>query len=401
MKVLVINAGSSSLKFQLFDMEDERVIAKGNCEKIGLEGSFIGYKTTGDKKEVITDMPNHTVAVQKVFEILTDKSEGVIKSVDEITAVGHRFVQGGWLFNKSVLIDDEVIKNLEKLTDLSPLHAHANMAGVKGCLAVMKNTPQVAVFDTSFHSSMPAKAYMYGIKYEDYEQYHVRKYGAHGTSHRYVTGEVAKLHGKKPEDINVITVHIGNGSSITAVKNGKSVDTTMGLTPLEGLIMGTRSGDLDPSVVSYLADKKNMSAGEVVAYLNKQCGILGVSGVSSDMREINSAIANGNERARLALDMLIYRVKKYIGSYMAVLGNVDAIVFTGGIGENQEDLREGALEGMQNYGIEIDVEKNNHLERGTTEEISTKHSKIKVYRIPTDEEKLIARDTKDIVEKLK
>ncbi len=401
MKVLVINAGSSSLKFQLFDMEDERVIAKGNCEKIGLEGSFIGYKTTGDKKEVITDMPNHTVAVQKVFEILTDKSEGVIKSVDEITAVGHRFVQGGWLFNKSVLIDDEVIKNLEKLTDLSPLHAHANMAGVKGCLAVMKNTPQVAVFDTSFHSSMPAKAYMYGIKYEDYEQYHVRKYGAHGTSHRYVTGEVAKLHGKKPEDINVITVHIGNGSSITAVKNGKSVDTTMGLTPLEGLIMGTRSGDLDPSVVSYLADKKNMSAGEVVAYLNKQCGILGVSGVSSDMREINSAIANGNERARLALDMLIYRVKKYIGSYMAVLGNVDAIVFTGGIGENQEDLREGALEGMQNYGIEIDVEKNNHLERGTTEEISTKHSKIKFYRIPTDEEKLIARDKKDIVEKLK
>ncbi len=399
MKILVINAGSSSLKFQLFDMDNEKVIAKGNCEKIGLAGSFISYKTTGDKKEVMADMPDHNVAVKKVFDVLTDKSEGVIKSVSEIDAVGHRFVQGGWLFDRSVIIDDEAVKKLDQLTDLSPLHAHANMAGYKGCVALMPNTPQVAVFDTSFHATMPAKAYMYGIKYEDYEKYHVRKYGFHGTSHRYVLAETAKLLGKKPEEVNIITVHLGNGSSITAIKNGKSVDTTMGLTPLEGLIMGTRSGDLDPTVVSYLGNKKGMTADQVVSYLNKQCGILGVSGVSSDMRELNSAIEQGNARARLALDMLIYRVKKFIGSYMAVLGRVDAITFTGGIGENQEDLREGSLEDMEIYGIEIDKEKNNHLPRGTTEEISTPNSKVKVYRIPTDEELLIARDTKALITK--
>lgn len=397
MKILVINAGSSSLKFQLFDMDNEKVIAKGNCEKIGLVGSFISYKTTGDKKEVMADMPDHNVAVKKVFDVLTDKSEGVIKSVSEIDAVGHRFVQGGWLFDRSVIIDDEAVKKLDQLTDLSPLHAHANMAGYKGCVTLMPNTPQVVVFDTSFHATMPAKAYMYGIKYEDYEKYHVRKYGFHGTSHRYVLAETAKLLGKKPEEVNIITVHLGNGSSITAVKNGKSIDTTMGLTPLEGLIMGTRSGDLDPTVVSYLGNKKGMTADEVVSYLNKQCGILGVSGVSSDMRELNSAIEQGNARARLALDMLIYRVKKFIGSYMAVLGRVDAITFTGGIGENQEDLREGSLEDMEIYGIEIDKEKNNHLPRGTTEEISTPNSKVKVYRIPTDEELLIARDTKALI----
>ena len=399
MKILVINAGSSSLKFQLFDMDNEKVIAKGNCEKIGLAGSFISYKTTGDKKEVMADMPDHNVAVKKVFDVLTDKSEGVIKSVSEIDAVGHRFVQGGWLFDRSVIIDDEAVKKLDQLTDLSPLHAHANMAGYKGCVALMPNTPQVVVFDTSFHATMPAKAYMYGIKYEDYEKYHVRKYGFHGTSHRYVLAETAKLLGKKPEEVNIITVHLGNGSSITAVKNGKSIDTTMGLTPLEGLIMGTRSGDLDPTVVSYLGNKKGMTADQVVSYLNKQCGILGVSGVSSDMRELNSAIEQGNTRARLALDMLIYRVKKFIGSYMAVLGRVDAITFTGGIGENQEDLREGSLEDMEIYGIEIDKEKNNHLPRGTTEEISTPNSKVKVYRIPTDEELLIARDTKALITK--
>ncbi len=399
MKILVINAGSSSLKFQLFNMDNEKVIAKGNCEKIGLDGSFIGYKTIGDKKEIAVKLPNHKVAVENVFKILTDEKEGVIKDVSEIDAVGHRFVQGGWIFDRSVIFDKEVVEKLNQLTDLSPLHAHANMAGYLGCAELMPNTPQVAVFDTSFHATMPAKAYMYGIKYEDYENYHVRKYGFHGTSHRYVLGETAKLLGKDAKDINIITVHLGNGSSITAIKNGKSVDTTMGLTPLEGLIMGTRSGDLDPTVVSYLGNKKNMSADEVVNYLNKQCGILGVSGVSSDMRELNNAIVNGNARARLALDMLIYRVKKYIGSYMAVLGKVDAIVFTGGIGENQEDLREEALANMEMYGIEIDIEKNNNLPRGTTEEISTKNSKIKVFRIPTDEELLIARDTAQLISK--
>lgn len=398
MKVLVINAGSSSLKFQLFDMEDEKVIAKGNCEKIGLEGSFIGYKTKGDKKEVMTSMPDHTIAIQKVFEVLMNKEDGVINSVNEISAVGHRVVQGGWIFDKSVVLNEKVIEDLSLLEPLSPLHAKANMAGIRGCMAVMPNIPQVAVFDTAFHATMPAKAYMYGIKYEDYEKYHIRRYGFHGTSHRYVTGEVAKLLGKKPEEANVITVHIGNGSSITAVKNGQSVDTTMGLTPIEGLIMGTRSGDLEPGVYNYLADKKGMTCNEVLNYLNKECGILGVSGVSSDMREINDAILKGNKRARLALDMLIYRVKKYIGSYLAVLGGADAIVFTGGIGENQEDLREGALEGMEYCGIEIDKDKNNHLPRGTVEEISTVNSKIRVFRIPTDEEKLIARDTKALVE---
>lgn len=399
MKILVVNAGSSSLKFQLFDMDNESVIAKGNCEKIGLEGSFIGYKTKGDKKEVQVKMPDHKVAMENVFKLLTDKNEGVIKDVSEIDAVGHRFVQGGWLFSQSTLMTDKTVELLDQVSDLSPLHAHANMAGYKGCVALMPNTPQVAVFDTSFHATMPPKAYMYGIKYEDYEQYHVRKYGFHGTSHRYVLGQTAKILGKKPEEINIITVHLGNGSSITAIKNGQSVDTTMGLTPLEGLIMGTRSGDIDPTVVSFLGHKKNMDADQMVNYLNKQCGILGVSGVSSDMRELNSAIEQGNSRARLALDMLIYRVKKYIGSYMAVLGKVDAIVFTGGIGENQEDLREDALKDMENYGIVIDVEKNNHLPRGTVEEISAKNSKVKVFRIPTDEELLIARDTMSLIKK--
>lgn len=398
MKILVINAGSSSLKFQLFDMTNEEVIAKGNCERIGMSGSFIGYTMKAGKKEVVTEMPNHKIAVKKVFDLLTDKDEGVIKDLGEISAVGHRFVQGGWLFDRSVIVDNDTIEKLNQLVDLSPLHAHANMAGVEGCMAFMKDTPQTIVFDTSFHATMPPKAYMYGIKYEDYEKYHIRKYGFHGTSHRYVTGEVAKLLNKRVEDVNVITVHLGNGSSITAVQGGKSVDTTMGLTPLEGLIMGTRSGDLDPTVVSYLAEKKNLSASQVVNYLNKECGILGVSGVSSDMRELNVAIEQGNQRARLALDMLIYRVKKFIGSYMAVLGRVDAIVFTGGIGEHQEDLRAGALKGLENFGIIIDKEKNLTLPRGTTEEISTPESKTRVFRIPTNEELLIARDTKALIE---
>lgn len=399
MKILVINAGSSSLKFQLFDMENESVIAKGNCEKIGLPASFIGYKTNGDKKEVAVKMDNHVEALENVLKILTDKNEGVIKSLSEISACGHRVVQGGWIFDKSVLVTKKVLKDLEKLTDLSPLHAHANMAGINGCLKVMPKVPQVLVFDTSFHATMPEKAYNYGIKYQDAEKYHIRKYGFHGTSHRFVANECARLMKKKLEDLNLITVHMGNGSSITAIEKGKSIDTTMGLTPLEGLIMGTRSGDLDPSVVSYLADKKGQSASEVVSYLNKECGMLGISGVSSDLREINDAVAKGNKRAKLALDMLKYRTKKFIGSYMAVLGKVDAIVFTGGVGENQEDLREEALKGLENYGIILDVKKNSSLPRGTNELISTKKSKVKVYRIPTDEELLIARDTLELIKK--
>lgn len=399
MKILVINAGSSSLKYQLFDMKDESVIAKGNCQKIGLVGSFISYSMNGQKKEVKVKMTNHVEALENVLKILTDKENGVIKDLSEISACGHRVVQGGWIFDKSVVVTKKVLKDLEKLTDLSPLHAQANMAGITGCIKVMPKIPQVLVFDTSFHSTMPEKAYNYGIKYQDAEKYHIRKYGFHGTSHRYVANACAQIMHKKLEDLNLITVHMGNGSSITAIKNGKSVDTTMGLTPLEGLIMGTRSGDLDPSVVSVLAEKKGQTATEVVSYLNKECGMLGISGVSSDLREINDAIAKGNKRAKLALDMLKYRTKKFIGSYMAVLGKVDAIVFTGGVGENQEDLREEAFEGLEVYGIEIDKKKNNSLPRGTIELISTKKSKVKVYRIPTDEELLIARDTLALIKK--
>ena len=353
----------------------------------------------GQKKEVKVKMTNHVEALENVLKILTDKENGVIKDLSEISACGHRVVQGGWIFDKSVVVTKKVLKDLEKLTDLSPLHAQANMAGITGCIKVMPKIPQVLVFDTSFHSTMPEKAYNYGIKYQDAEKYHIRKYGFHGTSHRYVANACAQVMHKKLEDLNLITVHMGNGSSITAIKNGKSVDTTMGLTPLEGLIMGTRSGDLDPSVVSVLAEKKGQTATEVVSYLNKECGMLGISGVSSDLREINDAIAKGNKRAKLALDMLKYRTKKFIGSYMAVLGKVDAIVFTGGVGENQEDLREEALEGLEVYGIEIDKKKNNSLPRGTVELISTKKSKVKVYRIPTDEELLIARDTLALIKK--
>ena len=397
MKILVINAGSSSLKYQLFDMENEKVLAKGNCEKIGIKGSFVGYKAGDLKQEFKGDLKDHTEALKKVISLLTDEKIGVIKDLNEISAVGHRVVQGGWLFSESCLVTKKVIKELESIKDLSPVHSAANLAGIKGCVELMPKTPQVVVFDTSFHNTMPEYAYTYGIKYEDTTKYHVRKYGFHGTSHRYVLGEVAKLLKKPASKINVITCHLGNGSSITAIQNGKSVDTTMGLTPLEGLIMGTRSGDIDASVIGYLCDKKKMSADECMQYLNKQSGILGVSGVSSDMRDLNDAIKKGNKRARLALDMLIYRVKKYIGAYMAVLGHVDAIVFTGGVGENQEDLREEALKGLEGFGIQFDAKKNLSIPRGTTELLSKKSSKVKVYRIPTDEELLIARDTKELV----
>ena len=401
MKVLVINAGSSSLKYQLFDMKDEKVLAKGNCEKVGIKGSFVSYKTDAVKEEIKGDLKDHAEALKKVIALLTDKKIGVIKDLSEISAVGHRVVQGGWIYSESCLITKKVIKDIEAMKDLAPAHAMANLAGINGCLAVMPKTPQVAVFDTAFHSTMPEKAYTYGIKYEDSQKYHIRRYGFHGTSHRFVLSQVAKLLGKPASKINVITCHLGNGSSITAIEKGKSIDTTMGLTPLEGILMGTRSGDIDPSVVGYLCDKKGMTPAACMSYLNKECGIWGVSGVSSDMRDVNTEIQKGNKRARLALDILIYKVKKYIGAYLAVLGKVDAIVFTGGLGENQEDLREGALAGLEGFGIEIDKKKNLTLPRGTIEEISKKSSKVRVFRIPTDEELLIARDTKGLVQKAK
>jgi len=397
MKVLVINAGSSSLKYQLLDMKNEKLIAKGNCEKIGLSGSFVSLKANGQEKIVNGKLNNHEEAMEVVLKLLTDKENNVISSLSEIEAVGHRVLHGGEIYTDSVVVTEKVMEDLEKLRPLGPLHMPANISGIKACQEVMPNVPQVAVFDTAFHSKMPAKAYMYGVKFEDYQELGIRKYGFHGTSHRFILEETAKLLGKKKEEVKVISVHVGNGSSVSAIKDGKSVDTSMGFTPLEGLVMGTRSGDIDASVVEYLCDKKGWTVQKAVNYLNKEGGVLGVSGVSSDMREINAAIESGNERARLALDMLCYRVKKYVGSYLAVLNGADAIVFTGGIGENQEDMREFVLSDMSYAGIKFDKEKNNNLPRGTVEEISLPTSKVKVFRLPTNEELMIARDTVNLV----
>ncbi len=396
MKILIINAGSSSIKFQLFEMDDESVIAKGTCHMIGLADPFIEYKAKG--KELVKHLPmkDHTQALEVVLDMLVNSELKVINSFDEVAAVGHRCVQGGWLYSESVLITDEVIENLKQTKDISPLHAEANIAGMVGCRKVMPSTPQVVVFDTAFHATMPEKAFMYGIKYEDYQKYHVRKYGFHGTSHRYILAETAKVMGKKPQEIKIVSCHIGNGSSITAIKDGKSTDTTMGFTPLEGVMMGSRSGDIDPTVVSFLAEKKGKTAAEMVNYLNKEGGVLGISGVSSDMRELEEAIKKGNKRAELALEMYCYRILKHIGAMLAVLGGADAIVFTAGVGENDDLVREKILEGLAYIGVDFDKERNRHLPRGTAEELSTAKSKIKVYRIPTNEELLIARDTKQI-----
>jgi len=399
MKVLVINAGSSSLKYQLLDMKKEKLIAKGNCEKIGLAGSFVSLKANGTEKIVKVKLDNHDDAMENVIKLLLDKENNVLSSLSEIEAVGHRVLHGGEIYTESVIVDEKVMANLEKLRPLGPLHMPANISGIKACQEAMPNVPQVAVFDTAFHSKMPAKAYMYGVKFEDYQELGIRKYGFHGTSHRYILEETAKILGKAKEDVKIISVHVGNGSSVAAIKNGRSVDTSMGFTPLEGLVMGTRSGDIDPSVVEYLCDKKGWTVQKAVNYLNKEGGVLGVSGVSSDMREINQAIAEGNERARLALDMLCYRIKKYVGSYLAVLDGADAIVFTGGIGENQEDMREVVAGGLKYAGVKFDVEKNNTLPRGTVEELSLPTSKIKVLRVPTDEELMIARDTVKLTKK--
>lgn len=395
MKVLVVNAGSSSLKYQLLDMTNESVIAKGNCEKIGLPTSFVSIKINGKEKVLNVKLDNHEQAMENVIKLLL---ENAISSLSEIDAVGHRVLHGGEIYTHSVLVDDEVLEKLESLKPLGPLHMPANISGIRACQASMPGVPNVAVFDTAFHSTMPEKAYMYGIKYEDYKDYGIRKYGFHGTSHKFMLQEVSRVMGKKPEDLRIISCHIGNGSSITAIAGGKSIDTTMGFTPLEGLMMGTRSGDIDPSVVEYLCDKKGMSVKEAINYLNKKSGIVGVSGVSSDMRELNDAIKGGNKRAKLALEMVCYRISKYVGAMLAVMNGADAIVFTAGVGENQEDLREAVLDQLSFAGVTFDREKNNHLPRGTVEELSLPTSKIKVYRIPTNEELLIARDTLEITQ---
>ncbi len=400
MKILVINAGSSSLKYQLLDMKTEKLLAKGLCDRIGLPKPVIEYKHNG-QVQTFEGAKNHDEAIAKVLEILTNKEYGVVKSLNEIEAVGHRFVQGGWLFSESVLVTDEVMKTLKKLDDLAPLHNPANARGVLACSKAMPNVPQVLVFDTAFHSTMPEKAFMYAIDYKDYEKYHVRKYGFHGSSHKFITLEASKILGKKPEEVNLITCHLGNGSSISAIKNGQSVDTSMGLTPLQGVVMGTRSGDIDPSLIQYLGKKKKLDVDGMTNYLNKQCGLLGISGVSSDQREVIAKAKAGDHRSQLALDMLAYSVKKYIGSYMAVLGSCDAIVFAGGIGENGAETREAICEGLENLGIVLDKKKNANFHRGEIEVISTAKSKVKIFIIPTNEELMMARETKQIVDGLK
>ena len=397
MKVLVINAGSSSLKYQLIDMDNENVLAKGLCERIGIEGSKLNHTPNGGDKVVISqDMPDHGIAIKLVLAALTDKNHGVIADMSEISAVGHRVVHGGEVFSGSVLITEEVKKAVTDCNDLAPLHNPANLTGIAAVEAAMPGVPNVGVFDTAFHQTMPAKSYMYGIPYEYYEKYKIRKYGFHGTSHNYVAHRVAEMCGKPIEELKIITCHLGNGSSIAAVDCGKVVDTSMGFTPLDGLVMGTRSGSIDPAVIPFLVEHEGMSAKEVDSVLNKKSGVLGISGVSSDFRDLDAAAAEGNERAKLALEMFRHSVRGYIGRYASIMGGVDVITFAGGVGENSADIREDVLAGHEFMGIKIDSEKN-HV-RGVEAEISTDDSRVRVFVVPTDEEMTIARDTKRIVE---
>ena len=397
MKVLVLNCGSSSIKYKLYDMTTKEVMAQGGIEKLGLPDSFLKFTLAdGSKKIIEKNMPEHTVGVELILEVLTNAEYGCIKSLDEIEAVGHRLVHGGEKFNTSVVITPEVIKQMEACTDLAPLHNPANLKGVAAITKILPNVPQVGVFDTAFHQTMPAHAYMYALPYEYYEKYGVRRYGFHGTSHRYVSRRACEFLGLDYENTKVITAHIGGGGSITAVKNGKSIDTSMGLTPVEGLVMGTRCGDVDLGAMTYLMEKEGLDAAGVNAVINKKSGVMGVSGVSSDMRDIEAAIAAGNERAKLALDMFEYRLLKYIGAYTAALNGVDVLVFTGGIGENQMQTRDYICRGLEYLGVKYDAELNGKT-RGEEIEISTPDSKVRVVVIPTDEELTIASDTVALV----
>ena len=383
MKVLVINAGSSSLKYQLIDMDDQSVLAKGLCERIGIEGSNLQHTNVGadSKTKIEKPMKDHGDAIQMVIDALVDEKIGVIKSMDEIGAVGHRVVHGAEEFANSCLITEAVMKALEKCTPLAPLHNPPNIIGINACTKIMPNVPQVAVFDTAFHQTMPAKAFMYALPYEYYEKDRIRKYGFHGTSHKYVAQEAAKFLGKAPEELKIVTCHLGNGSSISAVDGGKCVDTSMGFTPLDGVPMGTRTGSMDPAVVTYLLNK-GMTSAEVDNLMNKKSGVQGVSGVSSDFRDLAAAAAEGNDRAQLALDMFTYQVKKYIGSYAAAMGGVDAVVFTAGVGENDAATRKAITDGLGFLGIEIDEAKNST--RGTVD-ITAEGAKVKTLVIPTNE----------------
>ena len=398
MKVLVLNCGSSSIKYKLFDMDHKAVIAQGGIEKIGLKDSFLKLTLpNGEKKILEKDIPEHTAGVEFILQTLTGAEYGVVKSMDEIDAVGHRMVHGGEKFSQSVLLTPEVLAAFEACNDLAPLHNPANLKGVHAIAAILPNVPQVGVFDTAFHQTMPDYAYMYAVPYELYQKYGVRRYGFHGTSHRYVSKRVCEFLSVNPEGQRIITCHIGNGGSITAIKDGKSVDTSMGLTPLEGLMMGTRSGDIDGGAVTYIMEKEHLDAAGMSNLLNKKSGVLGIFGESSDMRDLESAAAAGNQRALLAERMYFYRMKKYIGSYAAALGGVDIIVFTGGVGENQASARWAACEGLEFMGVKLDAERNKV--RGEEAIISTDDSKVKVVVIPTDEELMIASDTMDILKK--
>ena len=394
MKILVVNAGSSSLKYQLIDMNNESVLAKGNCERIGIDGVIKGKTADGRSFEKTVNMANHTAAFNEVRDALTTGDCAVIASMDEIGAVGHRIVHGGSKYTQSVRIDDEVIKGIEELCELAPLHNPGALLGINACVEIFgKDFPQVAVFDNAFHSTMPPEAYMFAIPYEFYEKYKVRRYGFHGTSHRFVSAAVADRMGKDIKDLKIITCHIGNGSSITAVKYGKVVDTSMGFTPLDGFMMGTRSGSLDPSVVTFIMDKEGLTPAEMDTLLNKKSGMLGVSGVSSDDRDIQAAIKEGNERAALGRKMLWYQIRKFIGSYAAVMNGVDAIVFTGGIGENVSEMRADICKNLSYLGVEIDEKVNADAILGKEAKFSTANSKVDVFVIPTNEELMIARDT--------
>ena len=401
MKVLVVNAGSSSLKYQLFNTENGVVMAKGNCERIGIEGSRLMHKTQG-KEDYIKETPlkDHSAAIKLVVETLLDANTGCITSPKEIEAIGHRVVHGGPYFSESMLVTPEVMETLEKCISYAPLHTPAHIMGIKGCTDVMPTTPQVLVFDTAFHQTMSKEVYMYAVSYDMYEDYGIRRYGAHGTSHRYVSGEMIKLMGGKAEGTKIVTCHIGNGSSITAVKDGKCVDTSMGFTPLDGIMMGTRCGSIDPAIVPFIMEKKGFTPKEVEAYMNKKCGFEGISGVSSDSRDVERAMKEGNERAKLTYDMLCYQIKRFIGAYSASMGGLNGIVFTAGIGEHAPYIRELALSGLEYLGVKLDKERNNFGHSSEPVKISADDSKVAVYMIPTNEELVIAKDTEEIVKAL-
>lgn len=399
MKIFVVNCGSSSIKYQLINMENESVLAKGMVERIGMEGALLKHTPTGKYTvDLPADIPDHSVGIKMIINALVNPEYGVIADMADIDAVGHRVVHGGERFADSVLITQDVLKGIEACAEIAPLHNPPNLHGINACMEIMPTTPQVAVFDTAFHQTLPKVAYLYGLPYELYVKYGLRRYGFHGTSHKYVAQVAASMMQEHMTDLRIITCHLGNGASITAIKYGKSVDTSMGYTPLEGLIMGTRSGEIDPAIIPFLMEKENMTAPQIDDYLNRRSGILGISGLSSDFRDLESAANRGDERSQLAIDLFAYKVKKYIGGYVAAMGGVDAIVFTAGVGENSPFMRDKICNGLEYLGTRIDPERNKV--RGKAQEISVKRANVKIFVIPTNEELVIARDTFNICKRI-